>query len=115
MSLKVVRWVNWEDAEAIASESGENASDEAFNAIVKCCKEKQYKFGGQIHQSSSYKGVPVLSDGCVFFATMRAWGEVMAAVWGGKYSQYAWSFNKESDEGFNVPSDNVRGRKRKER
>lgn len=44
--------------------------------------------GGLWHQR---EGIPKFSDGSVLFLSMRAWGDLMSAIWGGgDYCSYAW-------------------------
>lgn len=51
---------------------------------------------GEWHQDEEAEGVPVLSDGYYFAASMRAWGDLMAAVWSEEhgrdwcYVDFAW-------------------------
>jgi len=52
--------------------------------------------GGEWHQDEDGEGVPVLSDGHYFAASMRGWGDLMAAVWSEEhdrdycYVHFAW-------------------------
>jgi hypothetical protein len=45
------------------------------------------KRGGWWHQR---EGIPRFSDGSYMFMSMRGWGDLQAAIWGGHYCHYAW-------------------------
>lgn len=52
--------------------------------------------GGFWHQDSSVSGVPHFDDGTCFQASMRGWGDLLAAVWSQEdgrdycYTYFAW-------------------------
>lgn len=66
-----------------------------FEAIREEILRLQLKRGGFWHQEQD--GIPVLSDGHHFSASMRAWGDLLAAVWSEadnkdhSYCEFAWS------------------------
>jgi len=57
---------------------------------------RQLRRGGFWHQSETECGVPVFSDGSVACFSMRAWGDLLAAVWSEAdgvpycYVDFAW-------------------------
>lgn len=64
---------------------------EAARPHLECLKahivENGIRNGGFWHQA---EGIPQFSDGVYLFLSMRAWGDLMAAIWGGHYCHYAW-------------------------
>jgi len=46
--------------------------------------------GGSWHQRGG--GIPRFSDGTYIYLSQRAWGDLMAAIWGGTYCDFAWEF-----------------------
>lgn len=76
--IKVVGWTNFECDYPSKQYSKEEIS-QVFRAIQDDIYENDYCFSGAEHQNCA-TGVPVLSDGSCFRASMRAWGYLMAAV-----------------------------------
>lgn len=72
-----------------------------FEALRKEILAKGIKLGGYFHQSNTEAGVPVFSDGKVATYSLRAWGDLMAAIWSEKegknysYIDFAWCYELE--------------------
>lgn len=107
MSLSVVRWASWEEAEKLPlkcewmggwfgfRERGQRWKDYLTMFVdegsgtmapyVEAVREKVLADGlrkcGGWHQE---KGCPVFSDGTTMMLSMRAWGDLMAAIWSEK-------------------------------
>ncbi len=68
-----------------------------FEAMRKSVLAKKIREGGFWHQSSDAKGMPLFEDDTVGSFTLRAWGDVMAAIWAEaddqdyNYVSFAWS------------------------
>ena len=79
--LKIVGWTDFE-----CEYPTKKYDAETFNEIILLIKkeimENNYYFSGEEHQNS-LTGVPVLSDGTCFRASMRSWGMIMALVYNG--------------------------------
>lgn len=78
--LKIVGWTDFE----CGFPTPKWEKDEMNKVIDLICDEiskNNYIFSGQEHQNS-ITGVPVLSDGTCFRASMRCWGSIMAQVYG---------------------------------
>lgn len=56
-------------------------------ALLSYLKEHKVKISGFEHQLN---GVPLYNDSTVSRFSFRAWGDVMSAIWGGTYVDYAW-------------------------
>lgn len=63
-------------------------SEERHEAVKSYIKEHGLMFYGEDHQTDSFCGVPLFNDGSVVTYTMRAWGAMMAEVWGGTYIDF---------------------------
>lgn len=77
--LKIVGWTNFE-----CEYPSRNVIGEEVREIVQLIGDEVVKFGysfsGQDHQNA-LTGVPVFSDGTCLRASMRAWGQIMAAIY----------------------------------
>jgi hypothetical protein len=109
--IKVEKWVSWEEATSLrdsgaadwgsfggwfthglrwkdflpqfdlgGSEEEEREAREHYEALRTEILRRRLRVGGDWHQESE-QGVPVFSDGGVATFTMRAWGDLLAAVW----------------------------------
>lgn len=78
-NLKIVGWTNFE-CEYPSKNIENNILKEIVQLIGDEVVKHGYAFSGQAHQSAS-TGVPVFSDGTCFRASMRAWGQIMAAIY----------------------------------
>ena len=115
--MKVVRWISYEQAKDLPdhiggmggffnfSESGQRWRDylEGLSEVGKPYAEalrqeilaKKLRFSGGHHQADP-EGTPVFEDGSVACFSMRAWGDLMAAVWSEEentdysYCDFAW-------------------------
>ena len=76
--LKLIGWTNFE-----CKYPSRNIDNETLNEVVQLIGDdfimNGYCFSGQDHQTS-LTGVPVFSDGTCLRASMRAWGQIMAAI-----------------------------------
>lgn len=70
----------------------ENVTEADWEALKQHIKEHGYKFGGVYHQSNEHRGVPYIEGKKPFFCSFRAWGGLMAEIWGGDYPMYAWEY-----------------------
>lgn len=68
----------------ITDDAGDRERLEALKAYI---VENELRRGGWWHQR---EGIPKFSDGSMLYLSMRAWGDLMAAIWGGDYCLYAW-------------------------
>jgi hypothetical protein len=72
------------------------ASHPYLEAIRKDVVERGLRQGGFWHQDESQPGVPHFEDGAFFQASMRGWGDLMAAIWSEEedhdhcYTHFAW-------------------------
>ena len=77
--LKIVGWTNFE-----CEYPSRNVEGPALTEIVQLIGNEVIKYGyafsGQDHQFAS-TGVPVFSDGTCLRASMRTWGQIMAAIY----------------------------------
>ena len=100
--MKVKKWISYDEGESIEDSIGSIAVlggffkkglrwkdyverfDDSVVPYLEALKEeildKELKYTGEDHQYGEY-GTPVFEDGRVFLASMRAWGDLMAAVW----------------------------------
>lgn len=73
-----------------------DSSCEYVEALRTDILERKIRNGGNWHQSTNAKGVPVFSDGTVATYSMRAWGDLMAAIYSEiedvdySYCDFAW-------------------------
>ena len=77
--LQIVGWTNFESEYPTRSVEGSILKD-IVKLIKDECLENGYVFSGQDHQNA-LTGVPVFSDGTCLRASMRAWGQIMAAIY----------------------------------
>ncbi len=79
--LKIVGWTNFECDFPSRNMSG---SGQEIKKVVQLIGDEVVKHGysisGKDHQNSS-TGVPVFSDGTCLRASMRAWGQIMSAIY----------------------------------
>jgi len=103
MSIDVEKWVHYEDAQAEVDagklrdlgslggwfQDGMRWKDylergpvpaEHAEAVRRSVLEKQLREDGGFHQGEE-EGVPVFTDGATALLSMRAWGDLMAAIW----------------------------------
>lgn len=77
--LRIVGWTDFD-----CEYPSRNVEGEGLMEIVQLIGEEVIKYGycfsGQEHQNAS-TGVPVFSDGTCLRASMRAWGQIMAAIY----------------------------------
>ena len=77
--LKIVGWTSFE-----CEYPSKNIESEEVREIVQLIGDEVvrngYAFSGQEHQNA-LTGVPVFSDGTCLRASMRAWGQIMAAIY----------------------------------
>lgn len=77
--LRIVGWTNFE-----CDYPSRNVEGPELREIVQLIGNEVlthgYCFSGQEHQNAS-TGVPVFSDGTCLRASMRAWGQIMAAIY----------------------------------
>ena len=77
--LRIIGWTNFE-----CEYPSKNVEGLELTEIVQILGEEivdhGYSFSGQEHQNS-LTGVPVFSDGTCLRASMRVWGQIMAAVY----------------------------------
>ncbi len=77
--LKIVGWSNFE-----CEYPSRNVIGEEVSKIVQLIGDEVVKYGysfsGEAHQNA-LTGVPVFSDGTCLRASMRAWGQIMAAIY----------------------------------
>ena len=77
--LKIVGWTNFE-----CEYPSRNVEGPGLREVVQLIGDEivqyGYSFSGQDHQTAA-TGVPVFSDGTCLRASMRAWGQIMAAVY----------------------------------
>lgn len=97
---RVVGWISWIDAEtagradiggwggvvkqgddwaAYIAEIGEHHAP-YYEALRRAVLARGLRRGGDWHQNAP-DGVPLFDDGTVAMLSMRAWGDVMAALW----------------------------------
>lgn len=114
--VRVVRWVSFEEASKLKESVGGLGGVRAcmtwrqylgmwlprvhpyLEAIRTKVLQRKIKRGGNWHQD---RGCPVFSDGTCASFSMRAWGDLMAAIWNtaekrGRarrymYTDFAWS------------------------
>lgn len=86
---KVVGWCKWSDKYRDWLDV-HHRDDGARLAIMNEIRRNKYKFGGTYHQQGEF-GCPVMEDGTVYMVSMRSWGSMMAEVWGGDYTEFAWA------------------------
>lgn len=76
--LSIVGWTDFE-----CEYPSKNVEGLEVRTIVQLigdeCVKNGYCFSGQDHQNAA-TGVPVFSDGTCLRASMRAWGQIMAAI-----------------------------------
>lgn len=77
--LRIVGWTSFE-CEYPSKNVETNILREIVQLIGDEVVKHGYAFSGQAHQNSS-TGVPVFSDGTCLRASMRAWGQIMAAIY----------------------------------
>lgn len=77
--LKIVGWTNFECEYPSKNVYGSQLT-EIVQLIGNEVVKYGYSFSGQEHQNAM-TGVPVFSDGTCFRASMRAWGQIMAAIY----------------------------------
>ena len=77
--LRIVGWTDFE-----CEYPSRNIEGQEVREIVQLIGDEVVKYGycfsGQDHQTS-LTGVPVFSDGTCLRASMRAWGQIMAAIY----------------------------------
>lgn len=74
----------WDEYVASWRDPGDHARLECLKAHLVA---NNIRRGGRWHQS---QGIPQFSDGSYMYFSQRAWGDLMAAIWGGHYCHYAW-------------------------
>lgn len=79
--LRIVGWTYF-DCELPTKKYDAETFREVLHLIQKEIMDNNYVFSGEEHQNS-LTGVPVLSDGTCFRASMRSWGNIMASVYTG--------------------------------
>lgn len=77
--LRIVGWTNFECEYPSRNVDGPEVS-KIVQLIGDEVVDKGYCFSGQEHQNA-LTGVPVFSDGTCLRASMRAWGQIMAAIY----------------------------------
>ena len=77
--LRIVGWSNFECEYPSRNVEGPELR-EIVQLIGDECVKNGYAFSGQDHQNAE-TGVPVFSDGTCLRASMRAWGQIMAAIY----------------------------------
>ena len=77
--LKIVGWTNFECEYPTRNVQGPETR-EIVQLIGDEVVKNGYAFSGQDHQNAE-AGVPVFSDGTCLRASMRAWGQIMAAIY----------------------------------
>ena len=77
--LRIVGWTSFECEYPTKNIEGQEVR-EIVQLIGDECVKHGYAFSGQDHQTS-LTGVPVFSDGTCLRASMRAWGQIMAAIY----------------------------------
>ena len=77
--LRIVGWTNFECEYPSRNVEGSELR-EIVQLIGNECVKNGYCFSGQDHQNAE-TGVPVFSDGTCLRASMRAWGQIMAAIY----------------------------------
>lgn len=77
--LKIVGWTNFECRYPTKTVEGEEVT-QIVQLIGDEVVKYGYSFSGQEHQNA-LTGVPVFSDGTCLRASMRAWGQIMAAIY----------------------------------
>lgn len=77
--LKIVGWTNFECRYPTKTVEGEEVR-QIVQLIGDEVVKYGYSFSGQEHQNA-LTGVPVFSDGTCLRASMRAWGQIMAAIY----------------------------------
>ena len=77
--LKIVGWTDFESKYPSRNVDGPELR-ELIQLIGDECVKHGYAFSGQEHQNAA-TGVPVFSDGTCLRASMRAWGQIMAAIY----------------------------------
>ncbi len=87
-NLKVVGWTDFESDYRTRTLNVQDLSN-VIEIIKKEIIDKGYKFSGEEHQNSPY-GVPVLSDGTCFRASMRCWGYIMAMAYSTEEKKYTY-------------------------
>ena len=77
--LKIVGWTNFE-----CEYPSRNVDGPEIKELVQLIGDESvkhgYAFSGQDHQNA-LTGVPVFSDGTCLRASMRAWGQIMSAIY----------------------------------
>ena len=77
--LRIIGWTNFE-----CEYPSRNVEGPELREIVQLIGDEVVKYGysfsGQQHQNA-LTGVPVFSDGTCLRASMRAWGQIMAAIY----------------------------------
>jgi len=63
---------------------------EYLEAIRKEVLRKNIRITSREHQSRVDPGVPFFSDGTALLFTMRAWGDLMAAIWSTEENEDYW-------------------------
>lgn len=79
--LEIIGWVDFDSDYPTRKFKGEDF-DKVVHKIRVEIVEKAYLFSGEEHQYGLC-GVPLLSDGTCFRASMRAWGYIMSTVYTG--------------------------------
>ena len=77
--LRIVGWTHFECAYPSKNLDGPEVR-EIVQLIGDEAVAHGYAFSGQDHQTAA-TGVPVFSDGTCLRASMRAWGQIMAAIY----------------------------------
>ena len=102
----IYRVVGEDEPEGEERGNGQTAEE----AVIESIRRNRFKFGGTYHQYGEH-GLPMFEDGSVFFASMRAWGDVMARAWSGlenrcyDYLDFAWENDMPKDGGKVPKSD----------
>lgn len=76
--LKIIGWTDF-DSEYPSRKCGQEDTFKIISLVKEALYNGKYVFAGEDHQNSP-TGVPVLSDGTCFRASMRAWGSIMASM-----------------------------------
>lgn len=84
--LKIIGWTSF-DCDYPTEMISNDELVEQISLIKEEIIKNKYRFSGEEHQNS-LTGVPVFSDGTCFRASMRSWGMIMAAIYGGTYMDF---------------------------
>lgn len=81
-NLEIVKFITYDQMIAKGYRNCDELSKTHHLLVVEYVKDNEIKICGDVHQK---RYIPLFNDGTVAMYTMRAWGKMMAEVWGGTY------------------------------